>query len=548
MPPGPAPWLRLAAALELDPRLARLAWLRGIDDPADLAWRTDPVWSRATDPYALEGVGNAVQCIRKAVAEGRPICIYGDYDVDGVTATALMVRVLERLGAKVGFFIPNRFSDGYGLNLDCIRELKSQADPSLVISVDCGIRSAEEVEASRELGVEWVITDHHALGKGLPAALAVVHPGLGGYSNPHLAGVGVAFKLAQALLDVRFPAGEEAAFLDGLLKLVAIGTIADMVPLQGENALLVRRGLLALRKSNGPGLKALLAAARTGNAPGAMDIAFGVGPRLNAVGRMGGAEDAVRLLLTKDAETAAALMARVEQLNADRKLVQQALVASLPPPDGAGFDLVVEPTAHKGVIGIVAGQRMRDSGLPTAVCTVLDGVAQCSLRAPEGYDLGALLELARPYLMTGGGHRLAAGMSFDVARLSLVHKTLVLGAEGQAATLTGPEVLIDASGTEDIPAALELEAFEPWGQGFPLPVALIEGRLSRPPERFGEAHVRLRLDSVAEPLTWFSGGDQAAHFSKGQQVRVAATPQDHARWGRSWLVAGLLESSGNPVP
>jgi single-stranded-DNA-specific exonuclease len=539
--PGPAPWGSLAAAWDLDSRLARLAWMRGIDAPEELAWRLDPNWGRSSDPYALEGVGSALKVIRDAVAEGRRICVYGDYDVDGVTATALMVRVLERVGAKVGFFIPNRFSDGYGLNLECIRELKAMADPSLLLSVDCGIRSAAEVAASREMGLEWIITDHHALGSGLPEARAVVHPGLGGYPNPNLSGVGVAFKLAQALLDVRTPVGEDATFLDGLLKLVAIGTIADMVPLHGENALLVKRGLRALGKSNGPGLMALLSAAKAGPTPGAMDIAFGVGPRLNAVGRMGGAEDAVRLLLTRDPKEAAVLMERVERLNADRKMVQQELVRTLPPPSMDGFDLVVDPAAHKGVIGIVAGQRMRVSGRPSAVCTVLDGVAQCSLRAPEGYDLGVLLELARPYLLSGGGHRLAAGMSFRLSQVDFVRRTLARGAADQAGLQAGGTTLVDGLGTADIPGAGALETLEPWGQGFPWPVAAIEGRLSKAPEVFGGNHARLRMDSMAEPLTWFSAGDLSQRFSKGQKVAFAAAPQDHPRWGRSWVVEGPLE-------
>lgn len=535
-PAGPAPWLRLAQSAGLEPRLARLAWLRGVDTVEELAWRLDPSWERASDPYAVEGVGAAAEVLREALAAGRRICVYGDYDVDGVTATALLVRVLERLGGKPAFFIPNRFSDGYGLSLDCIREVKERADPDLLVSVDCGIRSAAEVAASREMGLDWIITDHHALGSELPAARAVVHPALGGYPNPHLAGVGVAFKLAQALLGLARPGGDDAAFLDGLLKLVAIGTIADMVPLRGENALLVRRGLLALRASNGPGLRALLAAAKAGPAPGASDIAFGLGPRLNAVGRMGGAEDAVRLLLTRDAAEAAALMARVEGLNAERRAIQQELQRSLPAPGPEGFDLVVDPAAHKGVIGIVAGQRMRQSGRPSAVCTVLDGVAQCSMRAPEGYDLGALLDLARPYLLTGGGHRLAAGMSFQVAKLDFVRRTLVHGAEAQSARTSPGGILVDAFAAAELPDFGGLEALEPWGQGFPWPAARLEGRLARAPEPFGGGHLRLRLEGVAEPLTWFSPGAAAAALVQGQAAAFISAPQDHPRWGRSWVV------------
>lgn len=546
-PPGPAPWIRLSEAWRLDPRAARLAWLRGIDEPAELAWRLDPSWSRTTDPYALEGIGDAVRVLREAILAGRRICIYGDYDVDGVTATALLVRVLERLGAKAGFFIPNRFSDGYGLNLECIRELQAAAAPDLLVSVDCGIRSTEEVEASRDLGLEWIVTDHHAIGAELPAARAVVHPALGGYPNPHLSGVGVAFKLAQALLEVRQPSGEGAAFLDGLLKLVAIGTIADMVPLRGENALLVRRGLQALGRGNGPGLQALLKAAKA-PAPRASDIAFAIGPRINAVGRMGGAEDAVRLLLTRDSAEAERLMARVEQLNLERRSVQRTLAERLPPPTPAAFDLVVDPAAHKGVLGIVAGQRMRVSGRPTGVCTVLDGVAQCSLRAPEGYDLGALLEHARPFLLGGGGHRLAAGMSFPVSKLAFVRNALTHHAGLQSAGADELGIAVDAFGSAEIPDSTSLEALEPWGQGFAWPLAAFTGRLAQPPEPFGESHVRFRLEGTGEPLTWFSGRPEAARWEPGQSLAFAAAPQDHPRWGRSWVVEGPLSSAEGTAP
>jgi len=414
IPAGRSPWRDLELAWNLSADCARLAWLRGLNAPEDLAWRLDPTWERTGDPFLLAGMNAAVARIRLAIEHQEAICVYGDYDVDGVTATALLFRVLERLGAKVSFFIPNRFSDGYGLHLDCIREVA--ATHALLVSVDCGVRSVEEVAASRDLGVDWVITDHHALGPDLPQACAVIHPLLGEHPNQQLAGVGVAFKLAQALLDaVPVPKGSDATFLDGLLKLVAIGTLADMVPLTGENALLVKRGLRALAGANGPGLSRLFKAARIEGEPGAQQIIFGVVPRLNAVGRMGGAEEAVRLLLTRDSGEASLLAERVEQLNLERRTIQRELSRRLPPYDGSPFDLVVDAEAHKGVIGIVAGQRMREHGVPSAVCTVMDRMAHGSLRAPEGYDLCALLELARPFLASGGGHRSAAGISFELS-------------------------------------------------------------------------------------------------------------------------------------
>lgn len=541
-PAGTTPWRRLAQEWTLDEGAARLAWARGAT-VEDLAWRLDPAWSRTTDPHLLPGVDAAVTRIREALDAKARIVVYGDYDVDGVTATALLVRVLERLGAEVSFFIPNRFNDGYGLHLDCIRELKATRDPALLVSVDCGVRSAAEVAASRELGMDWVITDHHALGPELPQACTVVHPGLEGYANPHLSGVGVAFKLAQALLGAApQPKGADQAFLDGLLKLVAIGTIADMVPLVGENALLVKRGLAALAGGNGPGLAALLVAAKVEGSPTAQDVAFGLAPRLNAVGRMGGAEDAVRLLLTRDPQEAHTLMARVEQLNQDRRRTQRELAERLPPPGSQAFDLVVEPGAHKGVIGIVAGSRMRDHDRPTAVCTVLEGVVHGSLRAPEGFDLSELLDLVRPFLLGGGGHRLAAGMSFDPARLPFVRQALEQGARIQAERRTGPRaLLLDGWGPGSVPDAEALARLEPFGQGFPAPAVGLAGPLEADPAPFGEGHWRLRLGG--HKLAWFFAESKGAQpISKGDSAAFAASPQDHPRWGRSWIVeAPLLE-------
>jgi len=477
--------------------------------------------------------------IRKAIETRERIVVYGDYDVDGVTATALLIRTLEKLGADASFFIPNRFSDGYGLHLDCIQELKETRNPGLLISVDCGVRSVDEVRASAELGMDWVITDHHALGPELPPACAVVHPHLDGYANPYLAGVGVAFKLAQALLGaVPHPVGADAAFLDGLIKLVAIGTVADVMPLVDENALLVRRGLDSLGGKNGPGLAALLRAAKKEGALGAQDIAFGLGPRLNAVGRMGGAEDAVRLLLTRDAAEADTLMARVEALNLERRAIQQELALRLDPPGDTAFDLVMDPSAHKGVIGIVAGHRMRASGRPAGVCTVIDGVAHCSLRAPEGYDLGELLALAQPFILGGGGHRVAAGLSFEASRLAFVRQALQRGAEGQAKGREIRPLLLDGD-PGDLPDDWDLARLEPFGQGFAPPLARLEGQLATS-SVFGAEHWKLRMVGLPDPLTWFAGQGRPAQPKAGDHIQVAAAPQGSARWGRSWLVDSKL--------
>lgn len=534
------PWQSLQDAFALSERAARLAWLRHEDETL-LQYRIHADFRDSHDPYRMDDMGKAVDHIRAAILAKTPMCVYGDYDVDGVTATALLVRVLERLGANVDYFIPNRFNDGYGLHMECIQERVSAKGPCLFISVDCGIRSVEEVKQSLELGLNWIITDHHALGPDLPPAIACLHPLLGDTGNPHLAGVGVAFKLAQALLDAApIPKGSDIAFLDGLLKLVAIGSVADMVRLQGENALLVKRGLKALGAGNGPGIQELFKLARIQGVPRATDIAFGVSPRLNAVGRMGGAQDAVRLLLTRSPEEAAQLALQVDQLNTERKRIQDALNAQMPPYDGQPFDLVLFPEAHKGVLGIVASRRMRDIHRPVGVGSILDGVAHCSLRAPKGYDLTELLNLVQPFLKSGGGHAQAAGISFDKARLAFIRQGLNRGAEAQSLGV-GPSVLeVDGLGSELCPDWEDLLKLEPFGQGFPEACFVHKGPLQEAPQAFGAGHCRFRIRGADAPFTWFYGQEQSQSWALGQELEVAVHVQEHPRFGRSFLVEHML--------
>jgi len=542
--PG-APWKHIQAAWDIEEGAARLAWMRGVDDPTELAWRLEPNWESTFEPYGFKDMGKAVARINSAIANKEKITIYGDYDVDGVTAVALLVRVLQRLGADVDYFIPNRFNDGYGLHLDCIRELAQTRSPKLLISVDCGVRSVEEVAASRELGMEWIITDHHSHDQVLPNAVAVLHPNLGTQPNKHLAGVGVAFKLAQALLDaVPVPKGGDLAFFDGLLKLVAIGTIADLAPLVQENALLVRRGLNALGGNNSPGLALLLKAAHCESRITATTIAYGVGPRINAVGRMGGAEDAVRLLLARDPNEAKQLMDRVEALNKERRDCQRELARTLPPAGDDEFDLVIEPKAHKGVIGIVASQRMRDHGRPSGICTVVDGTAHCSLRAPEPYDLIEILDRARPFLKSGGGHRAAAGITFDLSRLAFVKEIFTSTVKSQASLGRAFAFEVDGSGVDWIPDRQALDKLEPYGRWWPEPSGVFRGRLNGVPECFGEGHWKLKMREVPQPITWFFAHEkfQDQIPGDGQELILALSPQDHIRWGRSWRVEALLDS------
>jgi single-stranded-DNA-specific exonuclease len=357
--------------------------------------------------------------------------------------------------------------------------------------------------------------------------------------------VGVAFKLAQALLDaVPVPKDGDTPFLDGLLKLVALGTIADLVPLARENALLVRRGLNAMAGSNSPGLAALLKAGHCEKQVTAPAIAFGVAPRINAVGRMGGAEDAVRLLLSRDAREVQQIMERVELLNKERRDCQRELISVLPPHGDDAYDLVIEPTAHKGVIGIVASHRMRDHGRPSGVCTVIDGVAHCSLRAPEPYDLTEMLAKARPFLKSGGGHRAAAGVSFALPHLPFVKEIFTKTAKSQASTDYAPAVEVDGRGVDWIPNREALEQLEPYGQAWPDASVAAKGHLHGAPECFGDGHLRLRLKEIPQGITWFFAQEKVQNgtLKDGQPLSLALSPQDSSRWGRSWRVDALLHS------
>jgi single-stranded-DNA-specific exonuclease len=261
---------------------------------------------------------------------------------------------------------------------------------------------------------------------------------------------------------------------------------------------------------------------------------------------MGGAEDAVRLLLARDPQEASGLAAKVEALNLERRTIQQDLFRRLPVPDGSPFDLVIDAGAHKGVIGIVAGQRMRESGVPTAVCTILDGIAQGSLRAPEGYDLGALLDLARPFLRSGGGHRLAAGISFELSRLPFVREAMRRGAAEQAAVMAPPALDVDGAATDLIPPHDELAKLEPFGQGFPEPVVILEGKLQDSMRTFGNGHRKLRINGHPTDLVWFSSEEATAGITPGDFLRLAVSPQDHPRWGRSWQIKAALGTEADP--
>ena len=370
-----------------------------------------------TDPFQLKGMSEAVARLRAAVQAEEPIAVYGDYDADGVTATALMTQTLTALGARVRPYIPDRFEEGYGLNVDALTLLASEG-VRLVVTVDCGVRSVEEVAYSRDqLSLDLIVTDHHGVGPQLPSALAVINPKQLDcvYPFKQLAGVGVAFKLAQALFaEMEVPSSLTE---EGLLDLVALGTVADVAPLVDENRALVARGLQRLNTSPRLGIRALLEEA--GVAVGGVDaetVGFKLGPRLNAAGRLGDAQVAYDLLVTEDAGRAAQLAAELDGRNRERQeltmaTVEQARQYMLADRVSSLLYLIADPSFHLGIVGLVAGRLTEEFYLPILVARQGETHTTGSGRSIPEFHITRALDQCSALLERYGGHSAAAGFT-----------------------------------------------------------------------------------------------------------------------------------------
>ena len=498
---------RLAAALGVPPVVARLLSQRGLSDP-ELAYRfLNPSIDHLHDPMALADMRVAVDRILAAIGRRERIAIHGDYDVDGITSTVILRRALELLGADVVHFLPERLKDGYGLQPAAIERL--QADGvSLIVSVDCGIRGADAACRARELGVDLIITDHHEPDTELPSALAVINPKRRdcAYPDKYLAGVGVALKLVQALCRQT----QHDSWLPGFIKIAALGTLADVVPLVGENRVIAKLGLDLL--SRGPhkvGLRALLdVAGLTGKTIDSFHISFMVAPRVNATGRMSTPDIAARLLLATDealgdevrtlalqldGENVRRQEEEAEILAAARKIVQT------DPAVGARSVLVVAGEGwHRGVIGIVASKLVDAFHRPAIVLSVEDGVAHGSCRSIPHFDMLGALERCAHLFIRFGGHRQAAGLTMEAARIrelrSLVNDVAddTLGPEDLMPRLRIDGDLAFKGITGGIAAAVAQLA--PFGAGNPRPVfaarrvEIIDG-----PRKIKERHLKMAL-------------------------------------------------------
>ncbi|MEQ1913079.1 MAG: single-stranded-DNA-specific exonuclease RecJ, partial [Vicinamibacterales bacterium] len=476
-------------------------------DPA-LAHRfLNPSLDHLHDPMLLAGMSTAVDRILAAVARRERIAIHGDYDVDGVTSTVILRRALELLGADVVHFIPERMRDGYGLQPASVDRLHADG-AVLIISVDCGIRGADAARRARELGIDLIITDHHEPDAELPDALAVINPKRFDCSYPdkYLAGVGVALKLVQALCR----RSSRESWLPGFIKLAAIGTLADVVPLVGENRVIAKIGLdLLTRGPHKVGLRALLdVCGLTGKTIDSYHIGFMLAPRVNAAGRMSTPDLAARLLLANDescAEEARALATQLDGENVRRQEEEAEILAAAKkivqtdPEVGARSVLVVAGEGwHRGVIGIVASKLVDAFHRPAIVLSIEDGVAHGSCRSIPHFDLLAALEECAHFFIRFGGHKQAAGLTMDAARIRELRSAL----NDRADVLLGPEELmprlrIDSDlGFRGITSqvASAVGALAPFGAGNPRPVFSARGvEVVDGPRKLKERHLKMAL-------------------------------------------------------
>ncbi len=417
----------LAASLQIDPVVARLLCLRGLGDPDAATRFLNPSLDHLHDPFQLADMPKAVDRLLGAVERQERIAVHGDYDVDGVTSTVMLRRALELLGGDVVHFIPHRIRDGYGLLPEAVDRLHAQQAVRVIVSVDCGIRSDAAARRARDLGVDLIITDHHEPDLTLPDALAVINPKRHDctYPDKDLSGAGVALKLVQALCA---RTGRQR-WLPAFIKMAALGTLADVVPLRGENRVIAKLGLERL--SQGPhtvGLRALLeASGLTGKPIDSFHVGFVLAPRINAAGRMSTPDLATRLLLAVDEGMADEARLLAEQLNAENTerrreeaeiLVQARRAVETDPDVGAHGLLVVSGDGwHRGVIGIVASKLVDAFHRPAIVLAIEGDVAYGSGRSIPGFDLLAALERCRDLFTRFGGHRQAAGLTLEASRL-----------------------------------------------------------------------------------------------------------------------------------
>jgi single-stranded-DNA-specific exonuclease len=510
---------RLGAALRLPPIVAQLLLNRGLSEPAAARRFLDAPLNGLHPPGLLSGVGEAADRLLQAVRDGRRICVYGDYDVDGTTGTAILWQALHLVGGTADFYVPHRLEEGYGLNVEALRQI-ARTGATLVVTVDCGIAALVEADEAARLGLELIITDHHELKAQLPHAAVLVHPRLPGGSYPFggLSGAGVAFKLAWALCQ-RHCGGERvtARFREFLLDsvvLTAMGLIADVVPLHDENRIFVRHGLARLPQAPTPGLKALLDTAGLGDKKSisADDVSFRLAPRMNAVGRLGSARLVIELLTTTSPQRAASLARYLEGQNVQRQVFERQILARARELAGnSGLEgtpalVLADPDWHPGIVGIVASRLVELYARPVLLIAVRKERSDCPLigqgsgRSVPGFPLHEALQACGEHLMSHGGHAAAAGFKIQPELIDgFRQRFCAYAAEYFQLKPHTPRLLIDAEvPLSSLTTSLvqDLDHLEPYGTENRRPLFLAAGlQIMGEPNRVGggERHLSFRV-------------------------------------------------------
>ena len=506
---------QVAARLETEVRLPRLIAVllaqRKITAPEQAAQFLSPDLSQLHDPFRMFGMRAAVERLRRAITSRERILIYGDYDVDGTISVVLLKTLIRLAGGQADFHVPHRVREGYGMRREVIERAASDG-VQLVITADNGIREAEVIERARELSIDSIITDHHLPSAGVPQAAAVLNPNQPGcdYPDKNLCGAGVVLKLAQALLtDLDWPPAKRDRVLRSMLKMVAIATVADLVPLTGENRVFTKLGLEGLRQPKSPGLRALIGVSGlvVSRVLTAGDVGFRLAPRLNAAGRMDDARAVIDLFASTDSAEVSGLAEKLDRLNSERQRVEDAIVndilerlEDLPAPEESPMIVAEGEGWHQGVVGIVASRVIERFHRPTLVlsCDTETGKATGSGRSIPGFHLLEALESCAEVFDRFGGHRQAAGCTLPVERIPELRRRLNEHARG----VLSPEDFIPSLRLDaELPFAEinqrtmeQLARLAPHGIGNPQPSFSTLGvELAAPPQILKEKHIKLRL-------------------------------------------------------
>jgi single-stranded-DNA-specific exonuclease len=549
----PAQVLALSERLKLPPLVATLLVARGYGDPAKARDFLRPRIEHLHPPLAMRGMGDAVERIARAIRDRETILVHGDYDVDGICSTTILVRTIRHLGGLAEPFVPHRIRDGYDLSEAGVRAAVA-AGARLLVTCDCGTTAHGPVADLRARGIDVIITDHHLPSRPPPDCVAVLNPRVAGcdYPDKDLCAAAVVFKLAIALLQ-HLGASENVAF--NMLDLVALATVADVAPLRGENRVLVRYGLRMMKETRNTGLRALIiAAGLEGRELTAGRIGFILAPRLNAVGRIGEAMRGVRLLMTPDESEANEIARDLEEINRTRQAldretleVARKLAAMRDLDNAAGLVLAAEGW-HPGVIGIVASRLVEDLYRPIVLVAIDGGVGKGSGRSIPAFDLHAGLAACEDLLVRFGGHRAAAGLTVDAARIpELAERFDAVARERLTRDDLTPEMRLDLElPLADANDGLErlLRHFEPFGIGNPAPLLATRGaRLAAAPRVIGQNGLKFRLrdDSCELEGVWRGVSPRAAEWPAGSTVDVAFRLERDMYRDTARLVARLAD-------